>query len=179
MSLQSVADRVEYALLMIKNSEDACRFEGGLWYHAIAVLNGFYAIREELKNSTANTPDRALSDAVKAWRNLNGSKLNSFFGRARDTATHQGAITTCNHTEWEVDIWHDTSFPEKYARITVKDSTIVNMRGDEFLALAHEAFSFLKAGIVEIEADYKAQGGANELLDKPEDLSSIFGDEEL
>ena len=79
MPLQGVADKVDYALMMIKVSENACRFEGGLWYHSIAILNAFYAIREELVKRVANGSDRILSDAVKAWRDRNSDKLNSFF----------------------------------------------------------------------------------------------------
>jgi hypothetical protein len=174
MYLQSVAEKIEYALLMTERAKDSCNFNGGLYYHALGMMNVFYAIVGELKDNIGNNKDPILSPAVRSWVTANKPALGTFFGKARNIATQQGEIETSNHQDWITDIQNDTEYPEGYATVTVKASPIQNMRGEDFLAVARNAFLFLRQGLLEIEEAYAKQGGTKQLREKPEDLTAAF-----
>jgi hypothetical protein len=179
MLLQSVAEKIEYGLLMTERAKDSCNFSGGLYYHAIGMMNVFYAIVGELKDNIGNNKDPILSPVVRSWVTANMTALNNFFGKARNIATHQGEIETSNHQDWINDVHNDTEYPERYAVVTVKASPIQDMRGEDFLSIARNAFQFLREGLGQIEQAYEKLGGTERLRRTPEDLTRTFANIQL
>ena len=159
MLLKPVTDKVRYAITTCGNIAAECRFQGPLWYHCIGLMNGFYAIIEELKRNVSNNKDPILDPIIRGWMASNATAMSSKLGHARNIATHQGQIVTSDHIEWEIDTWNDTEHPEPYAKVTVKGTSIQNMRGDEFLVVARDAFEFLDKGLDWMDSEYKRQGG--------------------
>lgn len=174
--LVELLDKADYAVGMSARIRDQIDHPQGLWYHAIGMFNAFYAINEEMKTRTQNGSDVHLTAAVRQWRTENEEQIKSFFGSARNTATHQGEITVQSYTEWETDDVNDTSHPVKKANVTVKGSKVDRMSGDDFVNLCEGALKFMRDGIIAINEDYKARGGTEHALPKPEDLSEIFKD---
>jgi hypothetical protein len=178
--LVSVYAKADFAVGMANQARDHVRHPGGLWYHAVGMMNAFFAITEELKTRTMNVPDQQLKEAVQVWRDANRSKVASFFGPARNTATHQGDIHVEPFTDWEEDAANDTSHPIKRTRVSVNGSAIKDMPEDEFLDRCKQALTFLRDGVHAIDKDYKARGGTMHALPEPAKLTpGIFKDIEL
>ncbi|MDP9573890.1 UNVERIFIED_ORG: hypothetical protein J2W66_004393 [Agrobacterium larrymoorei] len=157
--LSEIHAKADYAVNAVLAARKQVNHPGPLWYHAIGLFNAFYAINEELAKRTQNVPDTKLAGAVKDWRAANRAAISSFFGTARNTATHHGEIVTEPYVEWEWDISNDTEHPRSKAHVTVKNSKINEMPGDDFLDLCKEALTFMRDGIVAINQDYKSRGG--------------------
>lgn len=177
--LVEVLAKAEYAVGMTEQAKDSVHHPGGLWYHAIGMFNAFYSINEELKIRLKNGGDKDLKEAVEDWWKANDATVKGFFGNARNVATHQGEIVCEYFTWWEVDDWNDTRNPFRSAMVTVKDSSIKDMPAVEFLDLCNRALTFMRNGILAIDADYKARGGTKHALPEPEDLSEMLKDIEL
>ncbi|CAH1653420.1 conserved hypothetical protein [Hyphomicrobiales bacterium] len=172
--LEVLHSKVVYAVGMATQARDHVQHPGGLWYHAVGMLNAYYALREELTKRTKNTNDQHLRAAIDAWLQAKQADADAFFGNARNIATHQGDIQVEYFTEWEVDTWNDTSRPVRSAKVSVKGGLIDAMPGDEFLSLCTRAMTFLRDGIEEIDRDYKSRGGTEHGLSEHEDLSALF-----
>lgn len=157
--LLSIKIKTEYAISAVSAARDQANIKGAVWYHAIGLFNAFYALNKELKIHTQNSDDVHLTAAVKAWRNANKSSIEAFFGTARNTATHQGMISTEAYLEWHEDFLNDTEFPVRKANVTVDNSKINKMPAEEFLDLCQSALIFLRDGIAAIDEDYKSRGG--------------------
>lgn len=178
--LSAIYEKAEYAVGMAKQAQDHVKHPGGLWYHAVGMLNAYYALREELSKRTKNTNDQNLRAAINAWLQNNQAAADAFFGNARNVATHQGDIDVEYFTEWEDDPLNDTSHPIRGAKVSIKGNVIKAMPGDEFLARCTTAMTFMRDGIIDIDRDYKSRGGAEHGLPEPEDLSELlFGDLKL
>lgn len=162
--LQSVLIKANFALGMVKMYRDDVRHPGALWYHSIAMFNAFYALKEELNTTCKNGNDRILWKAVDDWQSQNKGALGSFFGNARYTATHQGAIQVESDIVWELNTWNDTEHPVMRSVVSVDRSTITKMTGEEFLLLCSDAITFIRDGIRAINADYVSKGGVAHAL---------------
>lgn len=177
MKLQSIHEKAGMAIGATKFYRQFIRHPGALWYHAIALFNAFYSLTEELKMAQNTKDDPILVQEVQTWRTTNAATLQSFFGTARNTATHQGAVFVEGHQEWEEDIANDTRHPIQRANITVSSSDINDMAEDEFFDLCRKAIEFVQQGVVDIDAAYGAAGGTkHRLVDKNADLdySEVF-----
>lgn len=161
--------KANYAL----GSADAARrfvnSPGALWYHAIGLFNAFYSLNEEMVKRTKNASDVDLSATIDAWRTANKEKIDIFFGKARQVATHRGGIQTEAFQHWEIDHANDTQHPYMRAHVTVDETDIKQMEGIEFIELCVQAMTFMRVGVVSIDADYRARGGERHAL--PPDLS--------
>ncbi|MEP1586325.1 MULTISPECIES: hypothetical protein [Rhodobacterales] len=151
--------KASYGLRSAETARGLFNSPGGLWYHAIGLFNAFYSLNEEMLKRTKNSGDAKLTAAIDAWRANNSDKINSFFGRARQIATHRGGIHTDAFQHWETDHANDTEHPYMRAYVTVDDTDIKQMEGSEFIELCLRAMTFMREGIVEIDADYRARGG--------------------
>ncbi|RWH83969.1 MAG: hypothetical protein EOQ87_31615 [Mesorhizobium sp.] len=172
--LVEVLAKAEYAVEMADQAKDSIHHPGGLWYHAIGMFNAYYAITQELLNRTKNGNDAELRAAVDAWWNANRATANAFFHHERNVATHSGEIDVEYFTEWELDDWHDTDRPVRSAQVSVKGSRIQEMPATEFLELSRKALTFVRDGILAIDADYKARGGKTHALPAPEDIRAAL-----
>jgi hypothetical protein len=172
--LVEVLAKAEYAVGMTEQARDSVHHPGGLWYHAIGMFNAFYSINEELKIRLKNGGDTDLKNAVEDWWKANEATVKGFFGNARNVATHQGEIVCEYFTWWEADDWNDTRHPFRSAMVTVKDSSIENMPAVDFLDLCSKALTFMRDGILTINADYKSRGGTKHALPEPDDLSQML-----
>jgi len=161
--------KVGYCLSSVETARDLIDSPGGLWYHAIGLLNAFYSLNEEMLKRTKNSTDTNLNAAIDAWRANNKEMIQSFFGRAREIATHRGSISTEAFQHWEIDRANDTERPYMRSFVTVDETDINQMEGREFIELCLQAMTFMREGIVEIDADYRARGGGQHAL--PPDLS--------
>ncbi|WP_155773330.1 hypothetical protein [Rhizobium leguminosarum] len=162
--LVEIYAKANYAVSAVGAARREAHHPGPLWYHAIGLFNAFYAINEELRKRTKNGNDVHLTAAVDAWWQSNRDVVSAFFGDARNTATHQGEIVTEAFVEWELDVANDTEHPIAKASVTVKNSTIKKMPGVEFLDLCERALTFMRDGVLAINADYKARGGIDHAL---------------
>lgn len=158
-----------YCLGSAESARGFINSPGGLWYHAIGLFNAFYSLNEEMMKRTKNSADANLTAAIDAWRANNKEKIDSFFGRARQIATHRGGIYTEAFQHWEIDHANDTEHPYIRSYVTVDDTDINQMEGSEFIELCLRAMTFMREGIVKIDADYRARGGGQHAL--PPDLS--------
>ena len=79
----AIHSKAVYAVGMATQAQNHVQHPGGLWYHAVGMLNAYYALREELSKRTKNTTDQHLRAAVDAWLNTNQVAADSFFGKAR------------------------------------------------------------------------------------------------
>jgi len=122
--LSEISTKAEFAVSMAKTARKDVAHPGPLWYHAIGLLNAFYAINEELKNRTKNGGDDILRTTIEAWWKENDPEVKSFFGSARNKATHQGEVTVEPELEWEDDTINETEHPVPIARITIKGTEI-------------------------------------------------------
>ena len=177
MRLQGVTDKVDFALTMCVRAKGDCNTRGGLWYHAIGLMNAFYAINEELIKVLANNKDAVLSPVVRDWYVANKDEMSAKLGHARNLSTHRAKLDTTDHLEWQVDTWHDTEHPVIVAKVTVKATDIQALTGPEFLAKVQDAFDFLKLGIDDMEREYRARGGTEKLrhTEGPQaDFSQLF-----
>ncbi|MET2829797.1 hypothetical protein [Mesorhizobium shangrilense] len=178
--LVEIFAKANYAVEMVEQAQDSAHHPGGLWYHAIAMFNGYYAIIEELLNRTKNGSDSDLSAAVDSWWDANRQKANSYFQRERNVVTHQGEIEVEYINQWEIDHWNDTERPFRSARVSIKSSlSIQDMPATEFLALCKPAMEFIRGGIIAIDKDYKSRGGQKHALPEPGDLSLMFNELKL
>lgn len=157
--LTSVHGKVQFALSMIGSARESAITPEGLWYHAVGMLNAFYAVREELFKTVPNGCDKGLKGIIETWRKENREKLDGFFGRARDIATHQGAVKVSRGVDWILLDYLDTVEPKQFSRITIKGTPITSMRGDAFLDVCEDAFRFLNHGLSAINTEYLATGG--------------------
>lgn len=175
--LQSVSDKIGYAIIMCERAKDHCDGQAGLWYHTLGMMNAFYAIVEEIKRLKSKKADALLGAVVRQWVDANTGKLDDLMTAARHTATHEGKVETTSETVWEVDVWNDTEFPTKDVRVTVPGHNIDRLTGEQFLAVARGAFDFLQHGVDQIERDFMAGGGTKPLRHKEKaiDPSSLFG----
>lgn len=177
--LVEVLAKAEYAVGMSNQAKNSVHHPGGLWYHAIGMFNAFYSINEEIKIRLKNGGDLELKGAVEDWWKANEVTVKGFFGSARSVATHQGAIQCEYFTWWEIDHWNNTEHPFRSAKVTVDNSSIQEMPAVDFLALCSKALTFMRDGIISINADYKARGGTKHALPEPEDINAMFKGFEL
>ncbi|SMC47597.1 hypothetical protein SAMN06295998_101568 [Primorskyibacter flagellatus] len=160
--------KVGYCLGSAESALGFINSPGGLWYHAIGLFNAFYSLNEEMVRRTQNSADANLNAAIVAWRANNKEKIDSFFGKARQIATHRGGIYTEEFQHWEIDHANDTEHPYMRSYVTVDDTDIKRMEGSDFIELCLRAMTFMREGIVEIDVDYRARGGGQHAL--PPDL---------
>ncbi|MGG7567297.1 hypothetical protein ACQ5SO_14195 [Rhodovulum sp. DZ06] len=155
-ALRDISEKAEFALQVAQGLESTQLSRAALWRHAMGLLNAFYALNEELKNRTQNTGDDTLKRIIQAWRSANSSRLGQFFGTARNTLLHQGAVQLTAATEWEEDVWHDTERPISRSFISIQSSAISDMPAEDFMATCRDALEFMQAGIAEIHETYRA-----------------------
>lgn len=167
--LQELFLKSGYCLCSAESARGLINSPGGLWYHAIGLFNAFYSLNEEMVKRTKNSADADLNAAIDAWRKNNKEKIDSFFGNARQIATHRGGIYTEAFQHWEIDHANDTEHPYMRSWVTVDNTDIKQMEGCEFIELCLRAMTFMREGILEIDADYRARGGRQHAL--PADLS--------
>lgn len=166
--------KAEYALGSAEAARGLVNSPGGLWYHAIGLFNAFYSLNEEMVKRTKNSGDTNLSAAIDAWRAENKEKIDSIFGSARQIATHRGGIQTEAFQHWEIDLANDTEHPYMRAHVTVDDTDIQQMEGGEFIDLCLQAMTFMRDGVLEIDAGYHACGGGQHGLPRDPSDEDFF-----
>ena len=171
--LQELFLKPGYCLGSAESARGFINSPGGLWYHAIGLFNAFYSLNEEMVKRTQNSTDTNLNAAIVVWRANNKEKIDSFFGKARQIATHRGGIYTEEFQHWEIDHANDTEHPYMLSYVTVVDTDIKRMEGSDFIDLCLRAMTFMREGILEIDADYRARGGGQHAL------PPVFSDEDL
>jgi len=171
--IQSVKDKLDFAFTALSQAEDYIHHPAGLWYHSIAIMNAYYALREELTNRTSNSHDTALDAVVKKWLANNKQALDAAFGTARNKATHQGTVVVKGTFFNEYDSIADATGPRQTAKITVDGTGVIDMKAHDFLGVAKRAFVLLEDGIMEINRLYKENGGSSHSLHE-QPMSSSF-----
>ena len=177
--LLEIYNKTEFALSMAKNLKEEEAYYHSFWYHAIGILNAFYALREELTKKTKNVKDNILTNSINCWLDKNSNKLNSFFGNARNKATHHGKVSISWRQEREEDRTFDRGVLIDHYFITIHDSNIKNMPYEKFMDSGIQAFEHFKQGIIDIYTDYIDNNGTNQapivtLSDCDEDLSHLL-----
>lgn len=154
----------DYALNSAEAARHAVNHPAGLWYHAIGLLNALYSIKEEMINRTKNAGDTILSEAIHAWYSTNREKLDAFYINARNGASHQGDIKIESDLFWETDHVNDTAFPFSRVNITINKANITQWQSGAFIDHCVQALSFMRDGIIAIDADYRERGGKQHAL---------------